>query len=176
MQRYTLLLAPFFARSLLNARVEGGGGGERGLPYITYTGMCRPTGSWFWSSWFTTGYPFQRRFLERGITSRTRESSSFVRSRLKLFKDRLLLKYGLVAPCVLACRAGVFLCESRALTPPSWFKWHFVEFYIWRSRLLNMVRSKSWLGEKQSILTRSTMNFQILLLTWICSKLWSFKP
>ena len=42
-----------------------GGGGV--LPYITYTGMCRPTGSWFWSSWFRTGYPFQRRFLERGI-------------------------------------------------------------------------------------------------------------
>ena len=37
------------------------------LPYITYTGMCRPTGSWFWSSWLRTGYPFQRRFLERGI-------------------------------------------------------------------------------------------------------------
>ena len=30
------------------------GGGV--LPYITYTGMCRPTGSWFWSSWFRTGY------------------------------------------------------------------------------------------------------------------------
>ena len=29
--------------------------------------MCRPTGSWFWSSWFRKGYPFQRRFLERGI-------------------------------------------------------------------------------------------------------------
>ena len=39
------------------------------LPYITYKGMCRPTGSWFWSSWFRTGYPFQRRFLERGIIS-----------------------------------------------------------------------------------------------------------
>ena len=37
------------------------------LPYITYTGMCRPKGLWFWSSWFRTGYPFQRRFLERGI-------------------------------------------------------------------------------------------------------------
>ena len=37
------------------------------LPYITYTGMCPPTGSWFWSSWFRTGYAFQRRFLERGI-------------------------------------------------------------------------------------------------------------
>ena len=46
------------------------------LPYITYTGMCRPTGSWFWSSWFRTGYPFQRRFLERGIIFRTHESSS----------------------------------------------------------------------------------------------------
>jgi len=42
-----------------------GGGGV--LPCIPYTGMCRPTESWFWSSWFTTGYPFQKRFLERGI-------------------------------------------------------------------------------------------------------------
>ena len=67
-----------------------GGGGV--LPYITYTGMCRPTGSWFWSSWFRTGYPFQRRFLERGIVFRTHESSSFVSSHLKLLKDRLLLK------------------------------------------------------------------------------------
>ena len=45
--------------------VETRGGGV--LPYITYTYMCRPTGSWFWSSWLRTGYPFQRRFLERGI-------------------------------------------------------------------------------------------------------------
>ena len=39
------------------------------LPYITYTGMWRPTGLWFWSSWFIirTGYPFQMRFLERDI-------------------------------------------------------------------------------------------------------------
>ena len=37
------------------------------LPYITYTGMCRPTGLWFWSSWFRMGYPLQRRFLEWGI-------------------------------------------------------------------------------------------------------------
>ena len=62
------------------------------FPYITYTGMCRPTGSGFWSSWFRTGYPFQRRFLERGIIFRTHESSTFVSSHLKLFKDRLLLK------------------------------------------------------------------------------------
>ena len=48
----------------IRAGYQGGGGV---LPYITYTGMCRPTGSWFWSSWFWTGYPFQRRFLERGI-------------------------------------------------------------------------------------------------------------
>ena len=67
-----------------------GGGGV--VPYITYTGMCRPSGLWFWSSWFRTGYPFQRRFLERSIIFRTHESSSFVSSHLKLFKDRLLLK------------------------------------------------------------------------------------
>ena len=54
--------------------------------------MFRPTGSWVWSSWFRTGYPFQRRFLERGVIFRTHESSSFVSSHLKLFKDRLLLK------------------------------------------------------------------------------------
>ena len=66
------------------------GGGV--LPYITYMGMCRPTGSWFWSSWFRTGYPFHRRFLEQGIIFRTHESTSFVSSHLKLFKDRLLLK------------------------------------------------------------------------------------
>ena len=64
------------------------------LPYITYTGMCRPKGSWFWSSWFRTGYPFQRRFLERGIIFRTHESSTFVSRHLKLFKDRLLFRYG----------------------------------------------------------------------------------
>ena len=50
--------------SKLNWKPGGGGGGL--LPYITYTGMCHPTGSWFWSSWFRTGYPFQRRFLEPG--------------------------------------------------------------------------------------------------------------
>ena len=61
-----------------------GGGGV--LPYITYTGMCCPKGS-----------PFQRRFLERGIIFRTRQSSTFVSSHLKLFKDRLLLKIRLNA-------------------------------------------------------------------------------
>jgi len=68
------------------------------LPYITYTGMCRPTGSWFWSSWFRTGYPFQRRCLERGIIFRTHESSSFVSSHLKLFKGKKTKKN--TAQCV----------------------------------------------------------------------------
>ena len=27
------------------------------LPHSTYTGMCRPTWSWFWISWSRTGYP-----------------------------------------------------------------------------------------------------------------------
>ena len=100
------------------------------LPYITYTGMCCPTGLWFSSSWFRTGYPFQRRFLERGIIFRTHESYSFVSNHLKLFKNRLLLKIRfnaltancctLVAPCVLASRAGVFWRKPRVLTLPSW--------------------------------------------------------
>ena len=38
------------------------------------------------------GTPFHTRFLERGIIFRTHESTSFVSSHLKLFKDRLLLK------------------------------------------------------------------------------------
>ena len=51
------------------------GGGV--LPYITYTGMCRTTGSWFWSSRFKTGYPFQRRFLNQLCCSlRTSRSCS----------------------------------------------------------------------------------------------------
>ena len=65
---------------------------------------------------FRTGYLFQRRFLERGIIFRTHESSTFVSSHLKLFTNCCTL----VAPCVLACRAGVFWREPRALTPPSW--------------------------------------------------------
>ena len=43
------------------------------------------------------GYPFQRRFLERGMIFRTHESSSFVSNHLKLFKDKLLLKIRLNA-------------------------------------------------------------------------------
>ena len=63
-------------RSAPSRPVTPGGGGEGVLPYITYTGMCGPTGSWFWSSWFRAGYPYQRRFLERGIIFRTHASSS----------------------------------------------------------------------------------------------------
>ena len=40
------------------------------------------------------GRDFEAPDLERGIIFRTYESSSFVSSHLKLFKDRLLLKYG----------------------------------------------------------------------------------
>ena len=68
------------------SRIWGRGGGV--LPYITYTGM------WFWSSWFRTGYTFRRRFLERGIIFRAHESSSFVSSHLKLFKDSLGCQFG----------------------------------------------------------------------------------
>ena len=100
------------------------------LPYITYTGMYRPTGSWFWSSWFRTGYPFQRRFLERGIIFRTHESSNQVSSHLKLFKDRLLLKirfHALTSKLLYSCctlcfsvQGGRIWREPRALTAPSW--------------------------------------------------------
>ena len=67
-----------------------GGGGGTPIHYLY--GYVPPTGSWFWSSWCRTGYPSQRRFLERGIICRTHERSSFVSSHLKLFRDRLFWK------------------------------------------------------------------------------------
>ena len=60
------------------------------LPYITYTGMCRPTGSWFWSFWFRTEYPFQRRFLERGIKNC---GSRLYLLLTALFTDMRILKF-----------------------------------------------------------------------------------
>ena len=84
-------IAPLLPKELPIPSVEEAGGGGV-LSYITYTGMCRPTGSWFWSPRFRTGYPFQRRFLEWGIIFRTHENSCFVSSHLKLLKDRLLFK------------------------------------------------------------------------------------
>ena len=118
------------------------------LPYITYTRMCRPTGSWFWSSWFRTGYPFQRRFLERGMIFRTNESSSFVSSHFKLFKDKLLLKirfnaltnkllYSCCQPrpqgfslCFSVQGAGVFWREPRAASADSAIL-DYEEAFIW---------------------------------------------
>ena len=94
--------APVFARSLSGFRspqnvmhvthvcaepspsLPGGGGYSHTLP-IRICAAQRGLE-------FRTGYPFQRHFLERGIIFRTHESSSFVSSYLKLFKDRLLLK------------------------------------------------------------------------------------
>ena len=87
-----LLLTVYFQQSSSSFAWKEEAVGRGVLPCINYTGLCCSTGSWFWSSLFRTGYPFQRRFLERGITFRTHESSSFVSSDLKLFKDRLLLK------------------------------------------------------------------------------------
>ena len=68
---------------ILSGHQPGGGV----LRYIAYMGMCRPKGSWFWSSWFRTGH-----FLEWGMIFRTHESSTIAGSHLKVFKDRLLLK------------------------------------------------------------------------------------
>ena len=77
------------------------GGGV--LPYITYTGMCRPTGLWFWSSWFRTGYPFQRRFLERGITN---------------CGPRLYLLLKIVADYEEAFMGGTYLPKKYPSAPP----------------------------------------------------------
>ena len=69
------------------------------LAYITYTGMCRPTG----------------RFLERGKIFRTHESSSFESSHLKLFQDRLLLKIrfnGLTSKLLYSCGTLCFSMQG----------------------------------------------------------------
>ena len=87
-------------------------GGGRVLPYITYTGMCRPMGLWFWSSWYRTGYPFKRHFLEWGVIFQTHESSSFVSSHLKLFKDQLLLKIRFNALTIKLLYSWCTLCFS----------------------------------------------------------------
>ena len=83
-----------FCKSNALSKTPGGGGG--GVTPIHYLyGYVPPNGVVIWSSWFRKWYPFQRRFLERGIISiifRMHESSSFVSSHLKLFKDRSLLK------------------------------------------------------------------------------------
>ena len=70
--------------------VWGGGGTPIHYPY----GYVPPNVvvTLFWSCWFRMGYSFQRHFLEQGIIFRTHESSSFVSTHLKLFKDRLLLQ------------------------------------------------------------------------------------
>ena len=71
----------------------GGGGYSHTLPLR----VCAAQRGRHLSSWFRKGYPFQRRFVERGIIFRTHKSSSFVSNHLKLFKDRLLLKIRLNA-------------------------------------------------------------------------------
>ena len=68
-------------------RGRGGGGYSHTLP----TRVCAAQRGRDFEA-LRTGYPFQRRFLERGIIFRRHDSSSFVSSHLTLFKDRLLLK------------------------------------------------------------------------------------
>ena len=66
--------------------------GEGGTPIHYLCGYVPPNGVVSLKLLIQNGVPFERRFLERGIIFRTHESSSFVSSQLKLFKDRLLLK------------------------------------------------------------------------------------
>ena len=67
--------------------------GGRVLPYNTYTGMCRPTGSWFWSSWFRTGYPFQRRFLARtGYNFSNARKLQFCKQPFEIIRGQIAFK------------------------------------------------------------------------------------
>ena len=115
-----LLLTVYFQQSSSSFAWKEEAVGRGVLPYINYTGLCRSTGSWFWSSLFRTGYPFQRRFLERGITFRTHESSSFVSSDLKLFKDRLLLRIRFNALTSKLLHSCCTLGRSITNLPISW--------------------------------------------------------
>ena len=115
-----LLLTVYFQQSSSSFAWKEEAVGRGVLPYINYTGLCRSTGSWFWSSLFRTGYPFQRRFLERGITFRTHESSSFVSSDLKLFKGRLLLRIRFNALTSKLLHSCCTLGRSITNLPISW--------------------------------------------------------
>ena len=64
---------PIPGSSLYNTQaLPDWGGGV--LHHNTFQGMCWPTESWFWDSWFGTGYPFSGRFLEWCIIFRRYES------------------------------------------------------------------------------------------------------
>ena len=78
-----------FCISIGTAVIPPGGGGT---PIHYLYGHVPPNGVVILKLLYRTGYPFRRRFLERGIILQTHESSSFVSSHLKLFKDGLLLK------------------------------------------------------------------------------------
>ena len=65
--------------------------------------MCRPKGSWFWDSLSRTGYPFQRRFLERGIIFRTHESFKLSAATCYSYKPVKLVKAKLVIENLLVC-------------------------------------------------------------------------
>ena len=71
---------------------EGGGGGNT-IHYILHIRVCAAQRDRdFEAPDLERGIHFRGVFVERGIIFRTHESSSFVSSHLKLFKDRLLLK------------------------------------------------------------------------------------
>ena len=79
-----------FQLTTTTTHLDAGGGGGTPIHYLY--GYVPPNGVVILKLLIRTEYPFQRRFLERGIIFRTHESSSFVGSHLKLFKDRLLLE------------------------------------------------------------------------------------
>ena len=71
----------------------GGGGGGGGYSHTLPIRVCAAQrGRDFEAPGLERGIHFRDVFLERAIIFRTHESSSFVSSHLKLFKDRLLLK------------------------------------------------------------------------------------
>ena len=57
-------LQPWWKRRAMRNH-DGPGGGGTPIHYLYW--YVPPNGVVIWSSWFRTGYPFQRRFLERGI-------------------------------------------------------------------------------------------------------------
>ena len=74
---------PYLLLRVSKLEVFPGGRGGGGTPIHYLYGYVPPNGAVILKRLFRAGYPFQRRFLERGIIFRTHESSSFVSNHLK---------------------------------------------------------------------------------------------
>ena len=109
---------------------RGGGGGV--LPYIILLyGYVPPNGVVILKLLIWNVVSITEVFSRTGYNISNARKLQFCKQLFEITQGQIAFeKYGsmrsqancctLVAPCVLACRAGVFWCEPRALTPPCW--------------------------------------------------------